>query len=133
MRQLKPAFRVSQVKFSGSSSGYSGSECRKSQVPGTQVWGPGSLSPSSRILGFRVPCLTVPESQVPDPRVSSLSASRSRVSGSQDPVSQGLRVPGPVSRVWSPDFRLWQDILNIITPGNVLFILDTFPKSLSIL
>ena len=131
MRQLKPAFRVSQVKFSGSSSGDSGSECRKSQVPGIQVWGPGCVSPSSRILGFRVPCLTVPESQ----------GSGSQGLESQCPKVQGLRVPGshvsgsqgPGSRVWSPDFRLCQNILNIIIPGNFLFILDTFPKSLIIL
>ena len=104
MRQLKPAFRVSQVKFSGSSSGDSGSECCKSQVPGTQVWGPGCLSPSSRILGFRVPCLTVPESQGSGSQ--DLESQCPKVQGLrvQDPVSQGLRVPGPVSGVLILDY-----------------------------
>ena len=100
---------MSQVKFSGSCSQDSGSQCRKSQVTGTQFPGPGCQSSSSTVLGFRVPYLRVPESQG---------------SGSQSlrvPVSLGLESQGPKilslrpkgrmsqvsgSRVSGPDFRL---------------------------
>ena len=117
MRQLKPAFRVSQVKFSGSSSGDSGSEYCKSQVPGTQVWGPGCLSPSSRILGFRVPCLTVPESQ----------GSGSQGLESQCPKVQGLRVPGSrVSGSQGPGSRAGVLILDYAKIFWTLLFLEIF-------
>ena len=59
---------MSQVQFPGSCSQDSGPQGHKSQVPGTQFWGPGCQGPISRVLGVSVFCLRVLES-----RVSSLS------------------------------------------------------------
>ena len=70
---------MSQVHISGSCCQDSGSQGRKSQVPGTQFKAPVCQGPSSR----------VPESLVLGLRVSS------------------LRVPG--FRVSGPDFRLWRE------------------------
>ena len=79
---------MSEVQFSGSCSQNSGSQGRKS----------GCQGPSYRVLGITVPCLSVLESQVPEPRVPDLGSETpgSRVSGSQ----------GPGSQVSGPDFRL---------------------------
>ena len=99
------------------------------RILGLRVANPKSQWPSSGILGVRVPCLRVldsqvrqprvlvpgswvsvfhsPRSQGPEPlcpgpqgpRVLVLKVSGSRVSESQGCGSQGLRVPGPGSRV----------------------------------
>ena len=69
----------------------SGSQGRKSKVPGTQLRGPGCQSPSSRILGVRVPCFRVLKSQVPESCVIGLRVS-------------SLRVPGPGSQVLILDY-----------------------------
>ena len=90
---------MSQVQFSGSCSQDSGPQGCKSQMPGTQFWGPGCQGPSSRVLRVRVSCLRVLEPQVPDSRVS-----ESQGLESQCPCVPGLRVSG--SRVSGPDFRL---------------------------
>ena len=103
---------MSQVQFSESCSQNSGLQGCKSQVPGTQFWGPGHQGPSSRVLGVRVLCLRVLEPQVLDSQFSGSKGLKSqcswvpglRVPGSRVSGSQGLRVPG--SRVSDPDFRL---------------------------
>ena len=93
---------MSQVQFSGSCAQDSGSESRKSEVPGTQFRGPGCQRPSSRVLGVRVLCFRDPESQG-----SGSQGSRVLDPGSHGPRVPGLRVPAPRSRILTLDHVLF--------------------------
>ena len=91
-----------QVQFSGSCSQDSGFQGNISQVPGTQFQGPMSQGRSPRVVGVRVSCPRVLESQH--------RGSQGLGSGSQGSESQSFGSQGPGSQVLTLDYAIRIDI-----------------------